>query len=256
MKRTFNYTGRSRILREHVNMTLTSDDDGYVLDADVDLSALMLPDDASIRIELYDRLGMATVHAGTVATPAYPRGYRVPASRFVGSIKGRVKVVDTSGEFGKILAIADKLPIANVGGDTESLLPIQRDKLDGEIWRVDFDDHDDGPVLKYEAALEADGIGDHVRGPEFLALVYPAALRTILIRMFHEGWLADEGDLDGDTTWRDNWRAFASGLVGDWFPPGGDLEDAEAYVNETATAFCARIEAVNQYQQVLQGGEV
>jgi hypothetical protein len=228
-------------------LTLAEDGDGHrVFDAKIDLDDLDLADSARPYVEAYYKSSYMRFDLGTVAgrqslTENERRLTEVDAGDIV---YFRVKVVDETFSFGRVLADADK--IAPVAPETTAvrripLLPVQPYDLGELAWRVDFDTGQ--PELWVNNRISP-RIMDIVRQDTvWLSLVFPAAIREILSRIFFVE--------ERDDPWSDDdsyalWLRWGSDLVGSSPPQSDDDEDGRdtekrEWVNQVAKALCVQV---------------
>ena len=240
MIRRLNYTGRHRIKRSCVTIRLRTEGNGSrSFDAHIDLSDMSLPEDAQVFVEAYHASSYMRFTFGTVGQMIPPDDRRLTDIMANCRPRFRVKVVDRRQALGRILAVADKLvPLREEDEAAErgNLLPVEYRDLGAQIWRLDLTD---SPIL--ELNNRVDGIADVARSDgQFLALVYPEALRQILLRVVlsdREG--ITDPDMDPDD-WRCQWLRFAGSLPGVAAPvPGLDDDELRDWVDDAVSAFCS-----------------
>jgi hypothetical protein len=253
MQRRFNYTGRKKINRSAIRLTLLPRNDGpQAFDAKIDLGGLDLPEHANVYVEAYHKASYMRFQFGRVGEIA------APEDRVLRDIDGgasalfRVKVVDESGEHGQILAEVDGLSPLN-GDDAAanrlSLLPVVTEDLRQAVWRLNFSN--DRPVLVLNRDIENIALIAH--GDEhFFSLVYPAVVQRILIEIFQDG---DAHDVDGDPDdWHCQWLKFVCQLPGVTEPPKRGEDDDESlrerqmiWIEKAAVGFCERYQVRDRY---------
>ncbi|MCI0361141.1 MAG: hypothetical protein L0211_21890 [Planctomycetaceae bacterium] len=255
MLRRFNYTNRKRIPRSAVTVRLRTGTAAIpTFDAKIDLSDLRLPGDARVYIEAYHRASYMRFPFGLVSDLRAPRDCRLTDIDGGATALFRVKVVDEKGEHGCVLAEADgisPLDSDQTAADRTSILPVVISDLGHEIWRVDFDTHDGRPVLELNKAVETIAqiaLGDD----QFMALVYPSAVRQILIQVLRKEERWDVNGPLGD--WQTQWLRFACSLPGIMAPPrpnGEDdslLEDQQLeWIETVVEAFCAHQKTLERF---------
>jgi hypothetical protein len=241
MLRKLNFTERTKIPRTAVRIALRRDSDGgLVFDPMLDLGSLDLPSDARVYIEAHYRTSYMRFDCGTAGDVTIPRDRRLAEIDSSSVVRFRVKVVDQAGAGRRILAAADDITVSlesHEGGARVALLPVNFRDLGDVPWRVELEGS--GPVLELNNRI--DGIERMARNdPRFFALVYPAAVRTILTEiLFVERFEAG----DDPDEWWNLWLLWARDLAG--LPPGED-EDRRAWVDDVVSAFCARHRAVDR----------
>ena len=142
MRRQFNYTYRKRILESKVNFRLLRDNHGKrYFDGNVDLTDLELPSAAKLYVEAFHGRSLARFDFGTVNQPLVPADRSVEAVDFADRLTFRVKVVDESGVYGRILALAEAVDVELLpfkdSGNRKPLLPVSYSRsMEEEIWSM------------------------------------------------------------------------------------------------------------------------
>lgn len=248
MIKRVNFTGRRRITRDRVDIEVF---DGMPrrFTAAIDLSTYNLPDDASVYVE--------ATSAGSTAIQRFDFG-TVSAIGPVSlceltEIEGEnvfftIKVVDRSGKFGRILAMAENVRPERSGPQTSSgrrgILPIEAVDLGPELWRLEFRDHDVFLLINREVP----SFGEFVRSSSaFHAAVYPEIVRRVLTRAIHENADADEED----DRWPVKWLRFGRELhpAGEAAPNESEGEEyVEGWVDDVVSAFCQQHSLRERFQ--------
>ncbi len=252
---SLNYTGRQRIPRSAIRIALAEDGDGHrFFDANLDLDGLDLPDSARLYVEAYHKFSYMRFDLGTVAerlnlAEDKRRLTELDASDIV---HFRVKVVDKTSSFGRILADADKIAPETARAKQIPLLPVQPCDLGELAWRLDFEM--DIPVLLVNNRIDPQIMDIVRRDPAWHALVFPAAIREVLSRIL----LVE----DRDDPWSDDdpyalWLRWGSDLVGS-SPPQSDDDDEGAldtekrdWIDRVVVAFSMQIHASDKYRRSL-----
>ena len=204
IQRRFNATGRARIPRSHVEITLQEplDASGFpVAFAKIDLEGLDLPESAAVEIEAYFRSSSMRFPCGTVASMAIPPTMELSEIDRGGAVRFRLLVIDAH-KTGRIIAAADGLRPARERNspDRQSLLPLRETDLGDQLWKVDVD-YRTGPTLLVNGTIP--GLASRLREQPLLqGLVLPHALRMILAEL-GQGQSDEEDDI-----WRKDWRMF------------------------------------------------
>jgi hypothetical protein len=202
--RTFNFTGRRRIKREHAKVIVRGGDDGQppTFDVVIDLGTYKLPESALVFVEGYRFTSFQRFAFGTVGVLTTPEHRELAEFGSGEGVLFRVKVVEppsgngsTAPVAARILAHADRIS-PDHEGRRKSLLPVLPGDFRDEVWRLEMDDSS-GPALFISKHLARDW-NVVVRGDEFMSLVAPEILRRILIEALREG--IPEAD-----TWQDKW---------------------------------------------------
>lgn len=252
MIRKFNYTGRKKIKRTHVRVDLFRDGEGRRLfNIALQLDDLKLPAGASIHVEAYHRTAYQRFDFGTLDAK------HIPEDRYLTRLPDavtplfRVKVVDRTGDHGRILAALDKIRPESIDQQpvgSQCLLYVEYADLGQRIWELDLDG--DWPALRLnrqagEISLIASG------DDRFMALVYPEVLRQILTRIV----IVDEHtDPDCDDDWPSLWLQLACALAGQAVPPLGAADDQKVWIETAVEGFCRRNLVLERFAKAFQGG--
>lgn len=250
MIRRLNYTGRRKILRENIHITLFRHDGVDEFEAIIRTAGLDLPANARVFVEAHHKSDWMRFDYGTVAAPAIPADRRLTIFYDGARILFRVKVVSAGEDSGKILAEVDRLtPISSDDDrDREPLLPVRLvGNLGDQVWRVIWGG---GPVLELNKnepeckhLLTADS--------RFKWLVIPEVLRSILTRVLTEEMDDEEEPGEGGPGQR--WIDFAASLHSEP-PPSSEARDAEIiekWVDEVVAAFCRRHRAFDHWRTAI-----
>ena len=240
MRRTINSTGRRRIERGHVRISLRAPAPGggsVRFEPTFDLAGLGLPAEGRIVVEAYRHEATERFAFGTVAAPRpedEPELRELTAER----LAFRVKVVDPASH--RLLALARRLPPVGDDGDRDrrrELFRVRTAELGEELWRVVVDE-DDAPWL--ELNRDVPDVLPRFRQPELRAAILPAAMRTVLLELAMRDADADQED-DPDS-WIQRWLHFAEGLTGeDWLgPEAADAAERQRWIDRACAAFAAR----------------
>jgi hypothetical protein len=254
--RRLNYTGRKRISRDDVCITL-HEKTGEPAAFDADLSRLTeykLPDDALIFVEAQLQTRWMRFPFGAVGaiTPAPDR--QLTEFDSTEGIQFSVKVTSVSGRPGMMLAEADRIPVRFAGEGEERrspLLPVKPEDLGHEVFRVDFS----GPtptLLLNRAAGDKDTLA---RSPLFMSLVYPAVFREVLTRVMYveEG---GESDDNGDS-WESRWLRFAESLPGmRKAPEKDDDQSIDDWIDDSVASFAKQQNMLDRFISGWQKGGV
>lgn len=228
MIRHFNYTGRHKIKREHVRLTLLNGDPLSSFDLQFDLATYGLPADARVYVEASRKTRYMRFPWGTVASPIPATDRQLTAFDSADSVKFRLKVTGSGTEAGKLLAAADNLrPQEPEEQDTQRkpLLPVKSEPLNGPLWRVDFEGTE--TILLIDDKVEKEEVANN---PAFIAAVYPSALREILQRIYLDEFTGDYNDAEADD-WEAQWLKFAVHQLSSDEPPlrYDDRNDRDEY---------------------------
>jgi len=187
----FNFTGRQRILREHVQIARL--DNPAVCEVEIqklDLANYNLYASAEVLLETrvgrqgYHRIALGTVQQHSRRATLQLFEYEIAVATFA------VKVVGTGEEDrGKLLAVAEHLSL-ETGNLQRSLLPVLPSEDLGQVlWRLEINE-DNGPELQINS-----GCGDWqglARSPDFQVKIFPQVAKEILV------WVALTSEVDED----------------------------------------------------------
>lgn len=256
MLRSYNFTGRKPIDPSRVSIVLSDRDGGRAVDATVRLDGMRLPSDARVYVEAFYKASYMRFDGGSVDRPAAIRTQPLTDIESGGRVNFRVKVVDESGEFGRILADADNLTPLEGGeapSNRKALLPVQPADLGEVIWKLGSEPggfvlYVNNRIPNVREVLRTDAV--------FFSLVYPAAVREILTRILFVEEHFDANDDSDD--WRSLWLRFARDLGAGGPPrPDEDADPAEqrlehlSWIDAAVEVFCASHRTNSRYFEVL-----
>jgi hypothetical protein len=241
MKRTFNYTGRRKIGRKDVSITLRQETSGWIFDAELRLADHHFPHNAEVWLEAHRQNLWMQWPWGTVSALRVPTDRRLSEFDVPDGVLFRVRVVQPPGqEHHKLLGEADGIPFVKAGEAADQrrhlLVPVP-DALDQQLWKLDFES--DPPRLLVNKDAKPTW-KEMACSPHFIALVYPEVLRRMLARALNEeDWTED----DEEGGWAADWVRFAKNLGGlGQVPPPTLRADQDNWVEEAVAAFCRRLE--------------
>lgn len=242
MQRRINHTGRKRIDKSRVEILLEGEPGVQRLAGRVNFQDLDLPAGAAVYIEAYQRYALQRFDCGSVSDFCLPADSRL--TEFDGDlpIQFRVKVVDTAGPEGRLIAAIKGIRASNEQPDAEGrerLLPVISRDMGDVPWRVNFQE-DSMPELALNNRIP--GCIDRIQhDPSFQALIFPGAVRSVL------SWVYWRDLADSDEEWVTKWLAFAGTMAGEDAPKGDDPAKVEEWIEDVVTAFgrrhnlCARL---------------
>ncbi len=258
MKRRFNYTGRKKILREKISITLNRD--GNTIRSAIvqlNLGRMNLPPDASVYVETYQRMVESRIYPlGTVNDGKIARTLNLSGTGYGENLKFRIYVVDETNTRGLILAHADRIkPERDI--DREAILPVEFRDIGQQIWKVVYDGDEGGaPVLILNSKIpNIETISKN--DPQFIVFVYPAMLREVLTHMVFVDGI--DSLSEPETEWHKDWLDFARRIRGedpiDEILSGdgevSDKEEAKNWIHRVVEEFCnQRIEWRDYIQQL------
>ena len=246
--RTLNYTYRRRLSRHDVRITITNDNSVPTFDARFYLGSSRLPPDALVRVEAYRQTQWMRFDFGTVGVLRPPLDRRLTEFDSVEGVLFRVKVIASSEPRGLLIAEADQIRPRQAKDEEDQRVPllpvVPNRELGDEIFRVEFDSNQ--TLLKVN-----DSLGDWralARDPFFIALVYPAALRLILIQILLIEKHHDTEDMDD---WKSRWLRFALTLPSVESVPEEESEDDDVHdwIDSAVAAFSKQQQIRHLFQK-------
>lgn len=232
MIRRLNFTGRRRLLRRDVEVSVRPGEPAASFEAKLNLDSYDLPQESLVFVEAYRQTSWMRFAWGTVGHQAAPERRLLTEFGQADGVHFRVRVTTAGAPKGLLLAQVDGIRPTNGSGADDGrripLLPVVPAKdLGDEVFRVDFDG--DRPTLQVNA-----GLGDWRAVPRdevFQALAYPCILREVLTFLVQ----ADEHEVGDDPEdWRSQWLRFAESLCG----RSGDVNPE--WVTDVVDAFARR----------------
>lgn len=234
MRRRVNSTGRKRIERQHVRITLGSDALGRPLvTAKFRLDDLKLPGDGRIFLEAYRHGFVERLPYGTVKSPS-AEGASVLEELGPEGVLFRVKIVDPGS--GKMLALGRRLGAGDDTQPRQELFRVKLGDLRQEVWCVRLNDLA-APTLLLNNRIP--DIASRFRRSDFRAHVLPAAMRMVLLELWRTDQEPDE-DEPADASWARRWWDFAEALAGEESPDVNDPTRMLDWIDRACAAFAAR----------------
>ena len=246
MIRHFNQTGRVRILREHVDLSLQAGREGQprVFDLSLSLSEYNFDPEANIRVEAAVSNVSQRWQFGTVGQFTPPPEYERRMTEVPSTARFRIFVVK-SDDSGLLLGAADGIAPTQ---DASSLLPIQEDDIGDEVWRLDFSSVGE-PLLLLNNSV--DNISGIVRSDaKFRSLVMPEVLRAILLRAV----VIERQDPDDDQSQWNLWFETARSILPHREAPNLSADasltqEATEWIDDVVQVFAqTRVKAAASYQ--------
>ncbi len=229
MIRRLNRTGRRQIARADVAVRLrsTEGNEPPIFDLALNLRDYNFPLDARVRVEAWRSNAVQRWDYGTVGSINEPSEESRRMRDVPQSSQFRVLVVAGDGS-GRLLGL---LPSIRPTLPQRSLLPVQEageEELGEEVWRVDFGDGNDSPVLLLNSSVT--GISEIVRTDKaFRSLVMPAVLRTVITHVVIDQRADPE---DGESSSWSGWFKIAEDLHAEAEIPSLGFEADESEVDE------------------------
>ena len=255
-KRRINSTGRRRIGRECVEISMLESFPGEPLKAKVSLKLNEegFPGDAAIALEAYHRSSGMRFDCGTIQSPTVPDVLVMDEVDRSGSVLFRLKVVDKNAEPGKILGSAERLAPKSED-DSEgrrSLFPIIYRDLRHDVWKVEIE-QGDGPKLVINKRMP--GFSHKLlESPMMQALLLPGALRFVLQELVT---LSETGESEDEPGWKGNWLEYCKSELGMHEDPREMLDEVakKEWIDEAAMRFCENLGFVEKIRTYVEDAQ-
>jgi hypothetical protein len=250
MIRKFNYTGRKKLNKGNISITLTDDVPVKSFTADIDFEGMNIPEEASVFIEPYYKSSFMRFDFGKVGAIIPPSNRYLTDIPSSSTILFRVKIVDESGVNGRLIRFADKIHPINVEPERinkQSILRVNWEaELGQQVYKVSFDT--DGPMLEINRKL--DNRREIIKSDAFFSLVYPSVVRQIAEEIFRPP--IDWGE--GDDNWQSKWIQFFKKAL--YVGESIDFEEAEEteqslWINQIVEAFCNKYRVRSKFENSL-----
>jgi hypothetical protein len=236
MKKRINFTGRKKLSSEHIDIRINRQEGqkfaSFVATFDPALTK-GLDKDAKIYLEPYAVSSSMRFDFGTVANPQTPSNTLLSELDRNDSFLFRIKVVDESGQVGRILADANGIRPRDARDDGEArkaLFPVEWLDLGELIWRVDYDQNA-GPVLQLTTKVTE--LPTRRNQDALLqGAIYPQAFREVLSILVR-------GDgVDDDADWVKGWHEFVLKLTAhDLVEDPIEDDDRELFIDNAVRQF-------------------
>jgi hypothetical protein len=249
--RTFNFTGKKKILREDITIRLQNGHQkNLVVDITLDFSDYDFPaDDVHVAVEAYYPASATTMRFNLGELKKVVTYHNIALSEFeeIEDVKFRLKVIKEP--TGMILGLANGIKVTDASelqnAKQKNILPVRSIDLSdyGVLWRVRIDEQD--AVLEVEKEL---GHREQVvKSLTFKGFILPAAMHQILSKIVSSGWDPELGDPDEMST---KWLIFAKTMGADMPIPDVDNEE---WLDETVKLLTNRIGVRKQLLERLEG---
>lgn len=256
-QRRFNFTGRKRLNKSDVQISLRPSPNGSMsFSAGINFSEMGLPADARVVIEARQHDLVQRFECGTVAD------FRVPADTCLteldcdSPLSFGVRVVDATRTDRRLAAVARS--IRPVGGDEDgagrdSLLSLKCKDLGQLPWTIEYpESEDDIPRLVVNSRIPSSM--DRLRSdPLWQALIFPAAVREILAHVLHD---LDKNDEEGLDLWQSKWLEHGARLSGEHFLSAEYGDSASDWIDTCAREFSERFAVTDRILNLEQEGQL
>ena len=252
-KRRINSTGRKRIGRQCVEISMLESFPGEPLKAKVRLSIDRegFPGDASIVLEAYHRSSGMRFDCGTIGSPSVPNIFVMDEVDRSGSVLFRLKVIDNNTEPGKLLGSAERLRPKSEDNSygRRSLFPIIYRDLRYDVWKVEIE-QGDGPKLVVNTRIP--GFSHKLlESPMMQGLLLPGALRFVLQELVT---LSETGESEDEPGWKDDWLEYCHTELDAEDDPREFKDDSakKDWIDEVVTRFCENLGLVEKMRTFVE----
>jgi len=240
MSRRFNFTGRVRILKEHIKITIETRGDKNFCNVHLKLAEYQLRADANVVIEAERGRVLRYRHDwGYAGLACKPDGasseFDISAMGELEDVRFRVLVVEQG--TCRLLASAEGVEAHNnddVQAPQRSLLPIIRRDLHGGVWELD--DMDDKPTLVLDINL---GSKHELSSSPVLMSLLPGVIRAILVYQAQERAEEEPDEDTGESTGASQWLEMGNRWAGCSCPPtSAEYREIDEWAQNAVTGFC------------------
>jgi hypothetical protein len=250
MIRRLNYTGRVKVPRNRVDISLFKDNEGKYFKAKINLEGFNFPPEAKVFIEpnykgVYQRFDF-----GTVANFKEPNNTRLNELPETELAYFDISIVDESNKIGLLLGKAKGIPVStdNIPNDRIPLLYVNPTDLKNQFWKLSFDSSDDNrPILEINNRIPE--LYEKAKNDiNFISLVYPIAFRGVLTKIIEEGSFDVEED-----HWIALWLKFINTTLGIKALPETNNEqegmtpEQEEWIDECVNEYCKKFQLFDKF---------
>ena len=248
MQRTFNYTERKRIKREHVQFDILESEPIPEFTVLLKLPMEDFPADASIYIDAYCKETRQRFSFGTVSRIEPPESCSLNQIDLSAPTQFKVSIVDESGRHGRIIASGEGFkPTGDEDNENKSsLLPVSSRAMGESVWELDLESSGK-PVLCINNRIP-DSLNKIKSDPLFQALILPAAMREVLIK-----YLWGEENFEEESSFK-HWINFAEHMAGPK-PESNDESALSRWVDEAVEEFSKRFKMCEMLCAAIDGEE-
>lgn len=243
MSRRFNFTGRSRILREDIKIVLEPQGDKLICNVQLRLNDYNLKPDAQVVVEAQRGRVLRIRHdwglAGTAfAVDGASSKFDISSMGDPEDVSYRILVVEP--KTCRLLATAEGVDAHNTqDGETpqRSLLPIVTRDLHGGVWELE--NMDETPTLVLDRAL---GTKHEIKSSSVLLSLLPGVIRAILIYIAHgqQGTGEDDENDTGEGSTSNRWLEQGEKWAGCPCPNTTDHSEIDDWAQKAVTGFCGQ----------------
>ncbi len=240
MKRRFNYTGREKINKDAIKISINRiNGKPKSITTRLNLNETKYPGDTRIYLDAYHRTDRKRFDFGKISQQMIPEDLTIDELAYTDNLMFRLMLIDESGEHGKILAHADRIR-ADEEAYKKPILPVRFDDLDQQIWKLEFTGEEGGPILCINNKIPA--LENLVKtDPVFFMYVFPAAIREIITHMIFIDSV--ENPDEPPVTWHSDWIKFSKMIlpnepIPDLAPDEVDKEEVTKWIDRVVEEFC------------------
>ena len=236
-QRRFNYTNRKAIPREMFEIKLRERGRGEAPDftANLELDSLDAANNSEVIVEAYHKATAQRFSFGEVGRISEPESTVLDEVDHGGRVLFRVKVVDRSGQFDRILASADRIAAVDDGDQSnrDFLVKVAVRDLGSETWKIDLsDDGNIRPELQLNWRIP-EAVNRIRHDAVFQSLILPALVREVFSFIF---WDCENSVDEG--SWQQLWLDFGVSLTGRDAPDtSADASDCRDWVEQLCLEF-------------------
>lgn len=240
MKRRFNYTGREKLTKDAVKISINkANGKPKSITAKLNFNEIKYPGNTKIYLDAYHKTDRKRFDFGKISNTVIPEDLTVDELAYTDNLMFRLMLIDESGEKGKIIAHADRIR-ADEEADKKPILPVRFDDLGQQIWKLEFTGEEGGPILCINNKIPA--LENLVKSDSvFFMYVFPAAIREILTHMIFIDTV--ENPDEPSVTWHNDWLKFSKMIlphepVPDLDPNEITKDDMVNWIDQVVEEFC------------------
>jgi hypothetical protein len=231
-----NFTGRQKILREHVKIEVVEAPAAPLkVRLHLELSPYKVPPEAELVMEAYHREIWQRWELGRLSEFQTGSLWAFPSQCDADGLHFRVLAVSPRGTERQIICEVDRLTGTRgetTAGAPEPILPVRRGELGSLVWKLELDE----PTLVVNSKLGS-AWRELARGELFQTLVYPEVMRQAL------RWAVENLEKDGEESTARRWVRFAEQLPGvqqfaDSLLDDENKDQLDRWIEESVDLFC------------------
>ncbi len=210
MKRRFNYTGREKLTKDAIKITVNkTNGKPKSITAKLNLNEIKYPADTKIYLDAYHKTDRKRFDLGKINQRRIPEDLTIDELAYTDNLMFRLMLIDESSDQGKIIAHADRIRADNEA-NKKPILPVKFEDLGQQIWKLEFTAEEDGPILCLNNKIPV--LENFVKtDPIFFMYVFPAAIRVILTHMIFIDTV--ENPEEPPVTWHSDWLKFSKMIL-------------------------------------------